>query len=259
MHINAPIFRKIVFLLLFQGLMACLAGRAQSSFVEYQKSFSRVSKAFANREDTLKKQFAAKKLPWPANYVYIRSFKYNSDLQVWVKNRLTDTFSLFKSYRICALAGTMGPKRMEGDYQVPEGFYYINEFNANSTYHLSLGLNYPNPSDKLLADSMKPGGDIYIHGSCVTVGCIPLTDPMIEELYILSTYARAAGQEFIPVHIFPVKYRDARSAEYLEKLFTADPSLKTFEANLRSVYDFFEDNKILPVVAVSPKGEYIFY
>jgi hypothetical protein len=82
---------------------------------------------------------------------------------------------------------------------------------------------------------------------------------MIEELYILSTYARAAGQEFIPVHIFPVKYRDARSAEYLEKLFTADPSLKTFEANLRSVYDFFEDNKILPVVAVSPKGEYIFY
>ena len=106
---------------------------------------------------------------------------------------------------------------------------------------------------------MKPGGEIYIHGSCVTVGCIPLTDPMIEELYILSTYARAAGQEFIPVHIFPVKYRDARSAEYLEKLFTADPSLKTFEANLRSVYDFFEDNKILPVVAVSPKGEYIFY
>ncbi|MCE2849526.1 MAG: murein L,D-transpeptidase family protein [bacterium] len=259
MHIKAPIFRKIVFLLLFQGLMACLAGRAQSSFVEYQKSFSRVSKAFANREDTLKKQFAAKKLAWPANYVYIRSFKFNSDLQVWVKNKLTDTFSLFKSYRICALAGTMGPKRMEGDYQVPEGFYYINEFNANSTYHLSLGLNYPNPSDKLLADSMKPGGEIYIHGSCVTVGCIPLTDPLIEELYILSTYARAAGQEFIPVHIFPAKYRETRSAEYLEKVFTADPSLKTFEANLRRVYDFFEDNRRLPVVAVSPKGDYVFY
>jgi murein L,D-transpeptidase YafK len=259
MHIKAPIFRKIVFLLLFQGLMACLAGRAQSSFVEYQKSFSRVSKAFANREDTLKKQFAAKKLAWPAKYVYIRSFKFNSDLQVWVKNKLTDTFSLFKSYRICALAGTMGPKRMEGDYQVPEGFYYINEFNANSTYHLSLGLNYPNPSDKLLADSMKPGGEIYIHGSCVTVGCIPLTDPLIEELYILSTYARAAGQEFIPVHIFPAKYRETRSAEYLEKVFTADPSLKTFEANLRRVYDFFEDNRRLPVVAVSPKGDYVFY
>ncbi|MEY3433244.1 MAG: hypothetical protein RL131_1180 [Bacteroidota bacterium] len=231
----------------------------QNEFLSYQKSFVRVSKAFQNREDTLQKQFATKKLQWPVKYMYIRSFKYNSDLQVWVKNNLADTFTLFKSYRICALAGTMGPKRMEGDYQVPEGFYYINEFNANSMYHLSLGLNYPNPSDRLLSDSMRPGGEIYIHGSCVTVGCIPITDPQIEELYVLSTYAKAAGQEFIPVHIFPIKYKDSRSVEYLEKLYDADPSLKPFASNLRKVYDFFEDKKRLPVVAVAKSGEYVFY
>jgi len=198
-------------------------------------------------------------LEWPVKQLYIRSFKYNSELQVWVKNSNSDTFSHFKSYKICALAGTMGPKRMEGDYQVPEGFYYINEFNANSTYHLSLGLNYPNPSDKLLSDAMRPGGEIYIHGSCVTVGCIPLTDPMIEELYVLSTFAKAAGQHFIPVHIFSVKYDDKKSIEYLEPLLEKDESFKEFEHKLKKVYDFFNHNKKLPVVAVLPNGEYTFY
>jgi len=191
--------------------------------------------------------------------IYLRSFKYNSNLEVWVQQKPTDTFTLFKTYRICALAGTMGPKRMEGDYQVPEGIYYINEFNANSTYHLSLGLNYPNPSDKILSDSLRPGSEIFIHGSCVTVGCIPITDPQIEELYVLASHARASGQEFIPVHIFPARFKEQRSAEYLEKVFEAEPSLKPFENNLRKAYDIFENTRKLPVVAITPKGDYVFY
>lgn len=251
-------------LLVLQLVLVCgsfgqNAFSSQTSFIEYQKSLSRAARAFSNKEDLLKKQFAEKNLTWPLKYMYIRSFKYDSELQVWVRNNLTDTFTLFKSYKVCALAGTMGPKRMEGDYQVPEGFYYINEFNANSMYHLSLGLNYPNPADKVLSDSMRPGGEIYIHGSCVTVGCIPLTDPQIEELYVLSSFARGAGQEFIPVHIFPAKFREPVSAAYLEKLFDTDLGLKAFANNLKKVYDFFEDNKRLPVVAVLPKGDYVFY
>lgn len=80
--------------LLFIAVLPHFAhSQSQSSFVEYQKSFARVSKAFYNKEDTLKKQFAAKKLTWPLKQMYIRSFKYNSDLQVWVKNNDADTFS----------------------------------------------------------------------------------------------------------------------------------------------------------------------
>jgi murein L,D-transpeptidase YafK len=232
---------------------------AQNSFTDYQKSFSRVSKAFVNREDDLKKEFEDKGFSWPVKHMYIRSFKYDSELEVWVKNKISDTFSLFKSYKVCALAGTMGPKRMEGDYQVPEGFYYINEFNANSQYHLSLGLNYPNPSDKLLADPMKPGGEIFIHGSCVTTGCIPILDNKIEELYVLSSHAKGSGQDFIPVHIFPVKYHAKKSADYLERVHENDTNLKSFENNLRRVYDFFEENRKLPVIAISPEGKYVFY
>lgn len=246
-------------LLLFVFCFAMISGQGQGSFVDFQKSFVRVSQAFSNKEDTLQKQFRAKKLDWPMKYMYVRSFKFNSELEVWVKNKLTDTFTMFKKYRICALAGTMGPKRMEGDYQVPEGFYYINEFNPNSSYYLSLGLNYPNPADKLLADSMHPGSDIYIHGSCVTVGCIPIMDSQIEELYVLATFARSAGQDFIPVHIFPARYRDKNSAEYMEKFYEVSPEVKPFELNLRRLYDFFEDHKKLPVVAVDKEGNYVFY
>ncbi|WP_368737359.1 murein L,D-transpeptidase family protein, partial [Acinetobacter pittii] len=81
---------------------------------------------------------------------------------------------------VCALSGVLGPKRKEGDYQVPEGFYYINEFRPNSNYHLALGLNYPNAADIQWSDSLHPGNEIFIHGGCITVGCIPIQDHQIE-------------------------------------------------------------------------------
>jgi murein L,D-transpeptidase YafK len=237
--------------------LLCLQAGAQNSFLSYQKSFSRVSDVFSRKEDTLVAQFRAKNLDWPAKNIYIRSFKYDSEMEVWIRNRPTDEFKLFKTYKVCALAGTLGPKRMEGDYQVPEGFYYINEFKHNSAFHLSLGLNYPNPSDRLLADSSEPGGDIYIHGSCVTTGCIPITNPQIEELYILASHAYASGQEFIPVHIFPVRFNRPKSMEFLEKIMKDDERLRAFETRLRPAYDHFEAQRRLPVVAVNPKGEYV--
>jgi murein L,D-transpeptidase YafK len=228
-----------------------------TSFLEYQRTLPRPAEAIARKEDTLQRQFAAKKLVWPAKYIYIRSFKYDSQMEVWVKNDIKDPFQLFKTYKICALAGTLGPKRMAGDFQVPEGFYYINEFNPKSTYYLSLGLNYPNVSDRILSDSLQPGGDIYIHGSCVTVGCIPITDGQIDELYILAAHAKDAGQDFIPVHIFPIRYNVKRSSDYLNKLTKDDPSLKQFALKLEDAFDYFEKYRQLPVIMTNEKGDYV--
>jgi len=229
---------------------------AVSSFIDFQKTLQRPSTALSKNEAALKKQFEDKKLIWPAKYVYIRSFKYDSQLEVWVKNDRKDAYKLFKTYKVCALAGTLGPKRMGGDYQVPEGFYYINEFNPKSNYHLSLGINYPNISDRILSDVTNPGGDIYIHGSCVTVGCIPLTDPMIEEVYIITAHAKNQGQDFIPVHIFPIRYNVKRSIDFLGKLTKDDEQLKVFSSHLEDAFNYFEKHKQVPVVAVSDKGEY---
>jgi murein L,D-transpeptidase YafK len=233
------------------------SGPSYSSFIDYQKSFQRPGEALQRKEDTLQKQFEAKGLKWPARYIYIRSFKYDSQLEVWVKNEIKEPFQLFKTYKVCALAGTLGPKRMAGDYQVPEGFYYINEFNPQSNYYLSLGINYPNVSDRILSDSLQPGGGIFFHGSCVTVGCIPLTDQQIDELYILAIHAKDLGQDFIPAHIFPVRFNVARSLNYLNNITKDDPALKNFALQLEDAFNYFNKYKQLPVVLIGDKGDYI--
>lgn len=231
--------------------------KAQQSFLENQKLFPRVGVAYREREEALKSEFAKKGLTYPAKYIYVRSFKLDSEMEVWVKNSVTDTFRLFKSYRVCSLSGKMGPKRKEGDRQVPEGFYYINDFNPNSNYHLSLGINYPNYSDKVLSDPKKPGGEIYIHGSCLTIGCIPLTDEIIEEVYIMAVNAKNSGQDFIPVHVYPVKFGNPRSMDYLGTVSLNDNDAQKFWVNLKGAYDYFEKHHKLPVVMVNQQGKYI--
>ena len=208
-------------------------------------------------EDSLKKQFEKQHLTWPPQSMYIRSFKYERQLEVWVKSDLKEPYKLFKTYKVCQQSGSMGPKRTEGDYQVPEGFYYINEFNPNSNYHLSLGLNYPNASDRILGDPSRPGSAIYIHGNCVSTGCIPITDLPIEELYFLANNVRSQGMEFIPVHVFPVRYNVKRSMDYLQSTILENVSLQQFNANIKEVFDYFETRKELPVIMVNKKGEYV--
>ncbi len=208
-------------------------------------------------EDSVKKQFEQQKLTWPPQSVYIRSFKYDRQLEVWVRGNATEPYKLFKTYKVCMQSGTMGPKRMEGDYQVPEGFYQINEFNPNSNYHLSLGLNYPNASDRILSDSLRPGSAIYIHGNCVSTGCIAISDLPIEEVYIIASSARMQGQEFIPVHVFPVRYNVKKSYEYLLSTIRDNVYLQQFNKNIREVFDYFELKKELPIILVNRKGEYV--
>ncbi|WP_114236178.1 L,D-transpeptidase family protein [Paracnuella aquatica] len=259
---------KLVYLFLFAliaavtafGQMPMLASgpNMDGSFISFQRTLPRPGEALKRKEDTLQRQFKTKGLEWPAKYLYIRNFKYDGQLEVWVRNDRKDEFKLFKTYKVCALAGSLGPKRMEGDYQVPEGFYFINEFNPRSTYHLSLGLNYPNASDKLLSDIFRPGGDIYIHGSCVTVGCIPVNNEQIEELYILAAHAKNRGQDFIPVHIFPIRYNNKKSQDYLNTLTKTDAQLKQFAQNLELVYDHFELTRQLPLIMVNNQGDYVF-
>ena len=109
-------------------------------------------------------------------------------------------FALLHAYPLAATSDQLGPKRHTDDYQVSEGFYEINRFNPQKSFHLSLGLNYPNTADRAL-DEPAPGSDIFIHGGAVTVGYMPITDAGIEEIYLLTVMARAAGY---PGSYFPV-------------------------------------------------------
>ena len=252
------ILPKITRILLCMLFAACCVSPAQGqSFMDKQLQSPVFKRAFEQKDGMLKKQFEEKGLDYPANFVFIRSFKYDSKLEVWVKNKAIDTFTLFKSYPVCALSGYMGRKTYEGDYQVPEGFYYINEFNPRSAYHLSLKINYPNFSDRLNTTHANPGGGIYIHGSCVTVGCIPITDRQMDEVYVLAVHAKEAGQNFIPVHILPIDFNNKKSVAYLQKNSKTDDTEQQFWLKLKKAFDYFNTTHKLPVVLYDGKGDYV--
>lgn len=102
-----------------------------------------------------------------------------------------------KTYRIALGFAPEGDKTRQGDGRTPEGQFRIDRRNANSAYHLSLGLDYPQPEDaaRARAGGYSPGGDIFIHGQPNdrkgqpvlrrdwTAGCIAVSDPEIEELW----------------------------------------------------------------------------
>jgi murein L,D-transpeptidase YafK len=176
-------------------------------------------------------------------------------LELWAEGAEA-RYLLIGRYTICASSGTLGPKRREGDGQVPEGFYRLNHFNPASGYHLSLGLDYPNTADRL-ASSSRPGGAIYIHGDCVTIGCIPITDDGIEEIYVAAVLARSGGQVMIPVHIFPTRLTDDAMGA-LARDHTSSTELVRFWQNLKEGFDRFERDRRPPRVEPGPDGRYRF-
>lgn len=222
------------------------------NFKEEQLQYPKVRLAYAEKEDGLKNLFLAKGIPYPPKRVFLRVFKVEKKIEVWVAQN--DQFAFLKDYPFCLASGVLGPKREAGDKQTPEGFYTLDRFNPQSNYFLSLGINYPNRSDQLLSSARSLGGDIFIHGNCGTRGCIPITDEKIKELYILAVEARNQGQPQIPVHIFPTRLNE-KGMKYLKKNFK-DPELMKFWANLQPGYQLFEEQKRLFTVFVDDQGYY---
>ncbi len=228
---------------------------ADTLFRKRQMANPRVLGAAVDTKFTLKDMFRAQGLPYPGTGIYLRAFKREHQLEVWVQPTFNAKYILLKTYTICTISGTMGPKRIEGDEQTPEGFYFIDDFNPSSDYHLALHLNYPNAADKLRdAKVSSLGGNIYIHGGCKTIGCLPITDQAIKEVYWLALESRTSTNA-IPVHIFPTRLTK-ESMTQLNKAFKGDVALMSFWNDLKRGYDFFEDNRELPPVWIDPAGRY---
>lgn len=104
-----------------------------------------------------------------------------------------------REYRVSLGRNPAGHKRQEGDGRTPEGRYLIDWRNAESSYHLSMRISYPNDSDvaQARARNVPPGGQIMIHGLPNgrtwanrlqgkvdwTEGCVAVTNAEIEELW----------------------------------------------------------------------------
>lgn len=240
-------------------LIASLFGAAALSLTPKQQQLrhAHVQAAYREKEAGVKKLFADKGLSYPPQRLFLRVLKRDRLVELWAAGRRADALILVTAFNICASSGGLGPKRQRGDGQVPEGFYCINDFNPESSFYLSLGVSYPNKSDIVLKTGRDPGGAIYIHGNCVTIGCMPITDDKIKELYVIALDAAAAGQDRIPVHIFPARL-DSAGFSALKVEFAPNQKLLAFWSNLKQGYDLFERDHLVPKVSISARGKYLF-
>jgi murein L,D-transpeptidase YafK len=215
---------------------------------------ARVARALREKRPLLVKLFRRAGVTYPARRVLIRVFKRERSLELWAEAK-GGTFRKIKAYPVCAASGGLGPKRRQGDLQVPEGYYHIRVFNPWSAYHLSMGINYPNASDRVLGHRADLGGAIMIHGNCVSIGCVAIEDGPASEVYLAATEAWARGRKRIPVHIFPTRL-DEEGMSYLRRHYRARPALIAFWELLLPGYRHFEEHHTLPRVKVDHRGRY---
>ncbi|MCE9519114.1 MAG: 2-dehydro-3-deoxyphosphooctonate aldolase [Verrucomicrobia bacterium] len=174
--------------------------------------------------------------------IFIRIFKETRETEIWLRPRGASRFRMFRNYP-AIFSGRLGPKLEEGDHQAPEGFYRVgaDALNPESDCHLSFNVGFPNEFDAGLG---RTGSWIMMHGRDQSVGCFAMTDPVIEEIYLLAESALIAGQGEFFVHVFPFRMTDGRmKAAVGEEWFL-------FWENLRQGFDQFEKTKVPPVVRV---------
>lgn len=224
----------------------------KADFLDDQLKYSRVKTAYNNKYAFIENKLNNLDIKVSSFEVLLKAYKYEQMFLVYVRNKSEDKWICYDTLQFCATSGTLGPKVMEGDMQIPEGYYHINHFNPYSNFLLSLGVSYPNKADKLKRPATRKGGAIYIHGGCVTIGCIPLTDEIIEELYILSVLATNTGQSQIGIHIFPFYLTD----ENREIAIQNYPEHEAFWKNLAQTEKKFNETKTQTKIFINSSGDY---
>jgi murein L,D-transpeptidase YafK len=181
--------------------------------------------------------------------ILIRSYKQESELEVWKKGR-DGKYALLKTFPICRWSGQLGPKVREGDRQAPEGFYPISpaQMNPNSQFHLSFDTGFPNAFDRQLGRS---GSFLMVHGACSSRGCFSMTDKQIEDIYALVRDAQSGGQRAVQMQSLPFRMTAANLAKH-----RFNPHI-AFWKNLKEGSDYFEVTGQEPRVTANG-GRYVF-
>lgn len=154
--------------------------------------------------------------------VLVVAVKKSRRLEVWTQNDPDDFFQYRKSYPFTGFSGGAGPKRRSGDRQIPEGVYALAGLNPNSRQHLSVKVGYPNAVDEEFAqreERTNLGGDIFIHGNNTSIGCIPIGNKNVEELFFLLAQLKpgAAGIVIMPVDFRLKRHRNYQGKSAYEK------------------------------------------
>lgn len=174
----------------------------------------------------LKPLFELKGIAWPCKELVFVAYKQERELEVFGRPHADSTWSRICSYPITAASGVLGPKLREGDRQVPEGIYHIESLNANSRYHVSMRLNYPNAYDRAMAERDQRtslGGDIMIHGGSVSIGCLAVGNDAAEDLFVLTANARP---NTVKVIIAPTRSRASWEGDLYQQIYAEIRSIQ---------------------------------
>ena len=216
-----------------------------------------MTEARACCEPRIHAAFAAAGLAYPPAALHLRAFKLERRLEVWAQaaGDPGPPFVLVAAFPIPGLSGTPGPKRREGDLQVPEGFYRVDRFNPHSRFYLSLGLDYPNASDRRLApDPARPGSDIFIHGGGQSRGCLAVGDDAMAFLYLAALDTAGTAGRAIMVHLFPCRMDTPAWIDTLAPWHAEDAALYPFWQNLAEGCRQFESRRRPPHIRVDAAG-----
>lgn len=224
----------------------------RASFLDEQLKYSRVRAAYAEKKELIDTRLEEMGLTKSNHRVMVKAYKYEQIVRVFVRSKSEGKWKVYRQYPFCWFSGELGPKRKQGDFQIPEGYYKINHFNPYSTFHLSLGVSYPNKADRIKSMASDKGGAIYMHGGCATIGCIPIEDEPIKEVYILSVLAINNGQSSVPIHIFPFDY----SRPKFDAAILKYPEHQEFWSNLFESEQLFIQDSVQRQVSVNSSGNY---
>ena len=150
--------------------------------------------------------FRAAGVDYPPQTVVLAAFKWEKRVELYAGNA-PDDLKFIRYYDLLAASGVLGPKLREGDRQVPEGIYRFTRLNANSSFHLSVKVDYPNTFDRMMGNvenRRNLGGAIFVHGGSESAGCLAMSDPVAEEIF---TLVAQSGLENASIILSPVDLR----------------------------------------------------
>lgn len=162
-------------------------------------------------DERMRPHFVKAGVPFPPERISLLAFKEERVLELWAWKGSKWVHVL--DWPVLGASGKSGPKLKQGDKQVPEGYYRVTLLNPNSNFHLSMKLDYPNAFDRKQAAGDgrgNLGGDIFIHGTKSSVGCLAIGNESIQELY---TLAARIGIKNIETIIAPYDLRHHKAVK----------------------------------------------
>lgn len=228
---------------------------------EARADIPRLKKIRARVEPKLIAQYRDAGLSYPPKRALLRVFKHERVFEMWAADAADTPMTRIESVPICAASGELGPKRRQGDEQVPEGVYAIHRYNAWSGFHMSLRVNYPNRSDRARGFRPSLGGAIMVHGGCASIGCVAIENEAIERVFVATLDASRAGKQQPAIHMLPTRF-DAEAWTRLDARADAagEPEatqLRTLWRELEAVDAAFAASKTIPTVAIDDHGAYV--